>query len=215
MDTFLQDVRYTIGGLRRSPGFAGVVVLTLALGIGANTAIFSVANAVLLRPLHAPDPARIVQLMSSYPSGVYPTVSLPTANAWLQQTTSVLEDVSAQRLDFVNLTGPPHPEQIAAARVTATFFDLFGAAVETGRTFSREEDRPGAERVVVLSHHLWLRRFGGESATVGKTIVVGTQSYQVIGILRADFEPEVFDQTPDVWIAFQIDPDTRDTGGEF
>jgi putative ABC transport system permease protein len=215
MDTFLQDLRYAVRSLRRSPGFAAIVVLTLALGIGANTAIFSVANAVMLRPLHAPEPDRIVQFMSSGPSGAYPTVNLPTANAWLQQTNSVLEDVSAQRLDFVNLTGTPHPEQIAAARVSATFFHLFGATVEAGRTFTRDEDRPGGERVVVLSHRLWLRRFGGDAAILGHTIVLGTQPYQIVGILRTDFEPEVFDQTPDVWIAFQIDPDTRDTGGEF
>jgi len=152
METFLQDLRHAVRSLRRSPGFGVVVVLTLALGIGANTAIFSVANAVMLRPLRAPEPDRIVQFMSSGPSGAYPTVNLPTASAWLQQTTSVLEDVSAHRLDFINLTGGPHPEQIAAARVTAAFFRLFGATVRTGRTFTREEDRPGAERVVVLSH---------------------------------------------------------------
>jgi predicted permease len=215
MDTVVQDLHYAVRSLRRSPGFAVVVVLTLALGIGANTAIFSVANAVMLRPLHAPEPDRIVQFMSNGPSGAYPTVTLPTANAWLQQTTSVLEDVSAQRLDFVNLTGGAHPEQIAAARVTAAFFRLFGAAVETGRTFTRVEDRPGGERVVVLSHRLWLRRFGGDAAIVGKRVVLGTQPYQIVGILRADFEPEVFDQPPDVWIPFQIDPDTRDIGGEF
>ena len=215
METFLQDLRHAVRSLRRSPGFGVVVVLTLALGIGANTAIFSVANAVMLRPLHAPEPDRIVQFMSSGPSGAYPTVNLPTASAWLQQTTSVLEDVSAHRLDFINLTGGPHPEQIAAARVTAAFFRLFGATVRTGRTFTREDDRPGAERVVVLSHRLWQRRFGGDAAIVGNTLVLGTQSYQIIGVLSADFEPDVFDQTPDVWIAFQIDPDTRDTGGEF
>src|SRR5712691_7015909 len=105
MDTFLQDLRHAVRSLRRSSGFGVVVVLTLALGIGANTAIFSVANAVMLRPLHAPEPDRIVQFMSSGPSGAYPTVNLPTASAWLQQTTSVLEDVSAHRLDFINLTG--------------------------------------------------------------------------------------------------------------
>ena len=150
LETLFQDLRLAIRMFLRSPGFTATVVLVLALGIGTNTAIFSVVNAVLLKPLNYPDPDRIVQFMLSTPGGPAVGGSAAELNIWRQQT-SVFEDVSAYRLGTINLTGESDPEQLTLSQASATGFHLFGAPVVQGRTFTAEEDRPGGARVVVLS----------------------------------------------------------------
>jgi predicted permease len=192
--------------LRRSSGFAIAAVATLALGIGANTAIFSLINATLLEPLPYPAADRIVQLWLTTPSGDGLTLSIPEVNALAQQT-SVFENVAAY--DFggpgVNITGVGEPEQVKAIHVSASYFGLFGARVDSGRTFTSEEDRPNGGRVVVLSYSLWLRRFNGDRSVVGKTISLGNEPYLVAGVLATDFRP---DPPAQIWLPLQADPNS-------
>lgn len=209
------DVSYTIRNMRQQPGFTAVAVATLTLGLGANTAIFSVVNAVLLRPLNIANEDRIVRFVGGPAGGtLFPTASLPIAKLWLQQG-GVFHDVSAHRLDLLNLTGRAVPEQIPVARVTSGFFRLFGTPLIAGRTFSADEDRPGGQRVAVLSYGLWVRQFGATPNILGTVVSLGSEPYTIIGVLGPGFDTEQFSQVPDVWVPFQLDPNSRDVGGEF
>jgi putative ABC transport system permease protein len=211
LETIWQDVRFSIRTLRKSSGFTLTAVAVVTLGIGANVAIFSVVNTVILRPLKAPDADRIVQVEPTYQGVRGSSTGLPEFNLWKQQT-SIFQDTSAYRLDRMNLTGGPSPELIPVARVTLDFFHLFGAPVLHGRTFTADEDRPHGENVAVISYGFWTRRFGGDSQALGKTITLGSERYVVIGILGPNFDTEQFDLIPDVWLPFQIEPDTSDHG---
>jgi putative ABC transport system permease protein len=213
LETIFQDLRLAIRMFLKSPGFTATAVLALALGIGANTAIFSVVNAVLLKPLNYPDPDRIVQFMLSTPGGPAVGGSAAELNIWRQQT-GVFDDVSAYRLGTIDLTGESDPEQLTVSQASATGFRLFGAPVVQGRTFTAEEDRPGGARVVVLSNALWQRRFAGDTHAVGKTISLGGEPYTVIGILGPGFDFDS-DPPPDVFIPFQIDPNSDDQAHYF
>src|SRR5262249_31075717 len=154
--------RQSLRMLAKNPGFTAAAVSALALGIGANTAIFSVINTVLLRPLPFPDPDRIVAVRWGGPQGNSTGASVPKYNAWRRQT-QVLEDVAAYDANGpgLNLTGTGRPEQLKGIHVSYEFFHLFGAVPAAGRTFTAEEDRPGAANVAVLSGGFWQRRFGG------------------------------------------------------
>ena len=150
MDTLLQDLRYAVRTLRRAPAFTLAAVATLALGIGANSAIFSVVNTVLLKPAPYPDPDRIVILGYTFDGKWVPWVSPAKFNLWREHTRT-LENLSAVRFDRVNVPEGADTEQIPAAHVSAEFFRLFGAPVAKGRTFTMAEDRPDGDPVVVLS----------------------------------------------------------------
>ena len=213
MQTLLQDLRYALRMLRKNPGFTAVAVLTLALGIGANTAIFTVVNAVLLKPLPYPDPDRIVQLMLSSPAwdpGRNANVtSIPKFMVWHEQT-QIFKDIAAyDDCGGVNLTGGDRPEQLKVLHVSADYFRLFGAPVEIGRTFSAEEDQPNGPRLVVVSNGLWHRRFGGDRSLVGEAILLGGESYLVIGVLGASFTS---DPPAEVWLPLQLDPYSTQAG---
>jgi putative ABC transport system permease protein len=199
------DLKLAFRMLRRSPGFTATAVSALALGIGANTAIFSVVDAVLLKPLPYPDPDRMVQLMLRPGSGV--TASVPIYNA-LRGLDRVLEDVAAY--DFggpgLNLSGGDRPEQVRGVHVSREFFRLFGARMAHGRAFTAAEDLPRGPRVAVMSYGLWQRRYAADPEMVGKTIRLGGEPYTVIGILAADFAPD--DPRADLWLPFQADPDS-------
>ncbi len=173
MQTLLQDLRYALRTLRKSPGFTAVAVLTLALGIGANTAIFTVVNAVLLRPLGYPEPDRIVQFIIPDPrfQNIREGCSIPMFMVWREQT-QAFQDVAAYNFKGggVNLTGSDRPEQLKALHISADYFRLFGAPIAVGRTFSPEEDRPGGPGLVVISNGLWHRRFGGIPAWWGRPL---------------------------------------------
>ena len=214
MPTFWQDLRYALRMLAKNPGFAIAAVLTLALGIGANTAVFSVVNTVLLKPLPYPDPDRIVMFLLTSPQGSGPGASATKFNVWREKT-SVFQDVSAYRFGVVNLTGGSYPEQIHSGQVTADFFRLFGAPVTRGRTFTAEQDSPRAGRVAVISDGLWKRHFGADPQILGKNISLSGEPYEVIGIIGASFDSEKFDPVPDVWIPFQIDPNSTDQAHYF
>jgi len=214
LDVLHQDLTYAFRSLRRQPAFTAVAVLTLALGIGANAAIFSVIDAVLVRPLKTPDADRLVRLVDRVRGGASSTASIRHLKVWAVQD-SVLEDVSAHRLELVNLTGSSPPEQIPAGRVSMSFFHLFRAPIARGRTFTPEEDRPNGARAVLLSHEFWTRRFGGDETVVGRTLTLGGAPHLVIGIVAAGFDTEQFDERPDVWLPFQLDLERRDFGDLF
>jgi putative ABC transport system permease protein len=215
LETLLQDVLLTFRNLRREPAFAAIVIATLAIGIGANTAIFTLVNAILLTPLKVADGDRVVRFVGGPAGGVLnASTSLPIARLWLQQA-GAFEEVSAHRLDLLNLTGATNPEQIPVARVTHAFFRVFRAPVLIGRTFSEEEDRPGAERVVVISHAFWVRRFASRPDIAGTSISLGSEPHVVIGVLGPDFDSEQFTDPPAAWVPLRLDPASRDVGGEF
>lgn len=217
MANFVQDVRYAFRMLTSSPGFTVVAILTLALGIGANTAIFSVVNAVLLKPLPYPDPDGLMVFMTTAPQGENNGASPTKFNAWRNQS-SVFQDVSAYRFNVVNLTEGDNPEQISAGHVSADFFRLFGAPVVAGRTFAADEDRPNGGRVVVLSEGFWRRRFGGERTVLGRSVSINGDPHVVLGILGRFDTQAIQSQAagpPEVWLPFQIDPNSTMQGNFF
>src|SRR5258708_5169723 len=208
-----QDVAYALRTLRRQPGFALVAILTLTLGISANTAIFSVVNTVVLRPLKAPDEASLVRFITT--TGASTSIAgAQSFDVWRQQS-AVFVDVSAHRLEYVNLTEGSEPEQIPVARVTAEFFRLFRAPILTGRTFTASEDRAGGPLVAVLSYALWSRRFQNDPAVLGGRVSLGNVPYLVVGILSPEFDTAHFDPKPDVWVPFQLDARRVDAGNLF
>jgi len=213
METFWMDLKHAIRMLRQSPGFTATAISALALGIGANTAIFSVVNTVLLKPLAFPEPDRIVALMNASPQGSGPAASVPKYNTWRRQT-QVLEDVSAYDTGGpgLNLGGGDHPEQLKGIHVSHEFFHLFGAQTAIGRTFTADEDRPRGGNVIVLSNGLWQRRFGSDSGMLGKALTLGGESYTVIGVLASGF---TFDPSPDLYLPFQADPNSTNQGHYF
>jgi putative ABC transport system permease protein len=214
MNDLLADLRFTIRTLMKAPAFTLAAVAALTLGIGANTAIFSVVNAVLLKPVNAPESDRIVMFMNTSPQGSGPGASPAKFMHWRRQA-DVVQDVSAYRSNIVNYTGGEVPEQLRAGQVSADFFRLFGVPTLHGRTFTDEEDRPNVGKTVVLSHGLWVRRFGGDTAILGKAIALGGEPFTVIGVLAPSFEVEIFDGIPELFIPFQFDPNTGDQGHYF
>ncbi len=184
----------------------------MALGIGANTAIFSVINAVLLKPLSFPEPDRMVNLLSNSKQGANRYGSPTKYNAWRAQT-DVLQDVSAYKFGAINVTGGETPEQVPAAQVSEGFFRLFGSSLVRGRGFTVEEDRPNGPKVVVISDGLW-RRLGAPPDILGKTISLNGESRPIVGILGPNLDKSI-DQAPDVVEPFQIDPDSTNQGHYF
>ncbi len=198
MQTLLQDLRYAFRLLAKSPGFTAIAILTLALGIGANTAIFSVVNAVLLRPLAFRDPSRLVIVTEKSP---FPTISTSYENYvdWRDQSRS-FESMEATRGTGLSLTGAGEPELLLARMATAGLFPLLGVEAHIGRTFSPEEDRAGGAPVALLSYGLWQRRFGGSREIIGKPITLASRPYTVIGVLPAGFQ---ILQPADVFVPFK------------
>jgi predicted permease len=189
-------------------------VLALALGIGANTAIFSVVNSVLLKPAPFPDPDRLVMFQNTTPQGSFIGASPAKFFHWRAQS-AVVQDAAAFRTGVVNLTGGDVPEQLRSAQVTADYFRLFGAPIVRGPAFAREEDLPRGPQAVLISEGLWTRRFGGDPGLIGKTISLGGEPHAVVGIVGANFDFRDFGPAPDVWTAFQFDPNTVDQGHYF
>jgi putative ABC transport system permease protein len=206
MDTMLKDLKHAVRMLRQSPGFTLTAISALALGIGANTAIFSVVNTVVLKPLPYPQPDRIVQLMNATPDGNFGGASVPKYNIWRAQT-QVLQDVAAYDAGGpgINMSGGDRPEQIKGIHVSNEFFRLFGAQLTLGRTFTVAEDRPRGGNVVVLSNGLWQRRFGADPNIIGKGVTLGGEAYTIIGVLAPGFS---YDPPADIYLPFQADPNS-------
>ncbi|HEX8072782.1 MAG TPA: ABC transporter permease [Pyrinomonadaceae bacterium] len=195
MGTLWQDVRYAARALRKSPGFAAVAVLTLALGIGANTAIFSVVNAVLLRPLPYPQPE---QLVSLYEDGDVQSrhVSYPNFLDWRKRNHS-FSAVSTTRGWYLTLTGDGPPESLVSWMVSAEYFDVLGVRPLLGRSFLPDEDKPGAERVTVISYAFWRTHFGGDPAVLGRRVTLDHEPFTVVGVMPREFRPP---EDPPLWV---------------
>jgi putative ABC transport system permease protein len=206
LETLWQDIRYGLRQLPRNPGFTTIAVLTLSLGIGLNTGVFSLVDTVLLKPLPYPAPERIV---------VFPDASPAKFNVWRRET-RIFQDISAFRFSQFSKRGAAFAEATSYGQVGADFFRLFGASLIIGRTFSESEDSPGGGYVVVLGYNWWRDRFNGDLHIVGKTIPLGGHPYDVIGVLGPNSSSPAFsagwreERPPDVWIPFQLDPDSRD-----
>lgn len=187
LETLWQDVRYGARTLRRSPGFAIVAVLTLALGIGANTAIFSVVNAVLLRPLPFRDPGKLCLVTESLPS--FPILGPSYQNyVDFRDQAKSFQGIAAVHIDFMNMTGRGEPQRLRTEMATASLFPLLGVNALRGHTFTTDEDRYGGPHVVLLSYGFWQSTFGGAPDILGKSVTLNDQAYTVTGILPPRFQ---------------------------
>jgi putative ABC transport system permease protein len=208
-----RDLKFVVRSLKKTPGFTVIAILVIAVGIGVNTAVFSVINTVLLKPLTYPNPQELVLLMNTSPRGSRGGANVPKFNIWRQQT-SIFSKVAAY--DFggsgLNLTGGDKPLQVQGMHVSQQYFAMMGAPVISGRTFTQAEDSPHGGHVVVLSYGLWKSRFGGNSQIVGSTIQVEGQPYLVVGVIGKSFVTEA---PTDLWLPFQFDLNTQDQAHYF
>ncbi len=186
MPTLVADLRYGLRMLRKNPGLAAVAIITLALGIGANTAIFSVINGVLLNPLPYPEPGRLVALYSKTAQFDRSSISYPNFLDWVRDNRS-FSALAAYRADDFNLTGMGEAERVAMEMVSASFFPLLGVKPVVGRTFTAHEDQVGAAPVVVISAGLWKRKFGSDPDVVGKSMTLNGVTYTIIGVIPPHF----------------------------
>lgn len=202
-DEMIQDLRYGVRMLLKHPGFTTIAVITLALGIGANTAIFSVVNAVLLRPLPYQEPERLIRLWESNPGRGLPEFSASALNFedWRKQQT-VCEQLAAYEFATFNLTGGGEPERVAALGVTANLFPTLGTPPALGRNFLPEEEQAGRHRVAILSDGLWRRRFGADPQLIGRQVQLSGENYTVVGVM-----PPRFQLTPgtELWTPLMLD----------
>ena len=208
MGTLLQDARYGLRMLWKNPGFTLVTVLTLALGIGANTAIFSLVSAVLLKPLNYREPERLVMVWESDVANGFAR-DTPAAGNYADWKTQnrVFEEMAVQELRSYDLTGEGEPERLTAFAVTANFFPLLGVSPAVGRDFLPDDDKPGAGKVAIISHALWQNRFGGEQGIIERDILLNGEKYRVIGVMPQNFQFEVPDVklwTPVAFTAEQL-----------
>ncbi|HEY9230592.1 MAG TPA: ABC transporter permease, partial [Blastocatellia bacterium] len=208
METLWHDLRFAFRTLLKKPGFTFVLVLALALGIGANTAIFSVVNAVLLRPLPYKQAERLVWIWGTNPRNdiEHETASAPDYHDWKAQGQS-FEEMGAFVNTRLTLTGSGEPERYNAAYVTDGFFEVLGVPAAIGRTFTPDEDKPNASRVILLSHGLWQRRFGSDPNLIGQAITINGNPFTVVGVMPADFkhpEPET-NSKAEMWAPLQVD----------
>lgn len=213
-----QDIRYAFRTLLKRPGFAAVAVLTLALGIGANSAIFSVVNAVLLRPLPYPEPDRLVKIVGTDTrEGTLGNLS-PADFADLDAAGTLFESMTAHGwVAFFTITGDGEPERISGSNVTFDFFQTLGVEPLLGRTFLPREDERGLPRVAVITHAFWERRFGTDPSTLGRVVNFNAIPTTVVGVLPPDYrhpEPNP-EREPDVYIPFRWDPAQMNRGGHF
>lgn len=203
MSELLQDLRYGYRTLRNSPGYTAVAIATLAIGIGANTAIFSFVDGVLLKPLPYADPDRIVRVLEKPPGGGRNGISTLNYLDWQKQNT-VFEYMAAQTGGSVTLTGINDPVQLRGSRVSPHYFDIFGIKPVLGRTFAPDEDQPGKNHVAVLSHALWESQFGSDPAVIGRKVMLDGESNTIVGVLP---EGSAFDRSySQIWRPLTFEP---------
>src|SRR6185295_11200527 len=198
METLLKDVRYGIRNLLKHPTFAATALITLAIGIGANSTIFSFVNGILLRPLPYPQSERLVVVNETALKQGVPamSISFPNFLDWRAQN-RVFEDISAfGNGSSFSLTGAGEPERLRGASVSQGTFELLRVAPVLGRTFTSEEDRPKQDTVVILGDSLWQRRFGSDPQVLGKTIILNSRQRTIVGVMPAGFK---FPENADLW----------------
>jgi predicted permease len=227
MDAFLKDLKHTGRMFLQAPGFTIAAIAALALGIAANTAIFSVVNTVLLKPFAYTDPERIVMFQNMLQQGGLGGTASPTEFSLWRQQTGAFQDVSAYAFTVANLTGAPFPQQVQATRVSADFFRLCGANALHGRTFTAEDDLPNAPKSVVLAYAFWQRRFAGDPQVIGRRMALSDEQYEIVGVVGSNFRDGQISETmlgngditinepPDVYIPFQLDPHSAEHGHYF
>ncbi|SPE35257.1 conserved membrane hypothetical protein [Candidatus Sulfopaludibacter sp. SbA3] len=227
MDAFLKDLHHAGRMFLRSPGFSVTAIAALALGIAANTAIFSVVNTVLLKPFAYPDADRIVMFQNTLRDGVRSGSAAPVEFNWWRQHSEAFQYISAYQFNVANWTGESVAEQIPIMEVTADFLRLCGAIPLHGRTFSTEDDLPNAPKTVVLAYPFWERHFGGDPEVLGIRITLRGEPYEVIGVLGPTLNNSQIaeqslgsgdiqiNQPPDVYLPFQLDPNSKVRGHYF
>jgi putative ABC transport system permease protein len=207
LESFVADIRLALRQLLKAPAFTVTAVAALALGIGASSAVFSVVNTVILRPLGYPEPDRLVLFHETGRIGTFPVTSIQEFHLWQQQA-NLFQEVAASSAGpvAINLTGD-HAKLVHGIDVTSSWFHLYGAPILLGRTFSREEENPNSGKTVVLSYRLWKNTFAGNPAILGESIPLGESSYTVIGVLSQGFES---DPATDLWLPLQVNPNSPD-----
>ncbi len=228
LETFSSDLRFALRMLAKSPVFTVIAVLTLALGIATNTAVFSLVNTVLLKQFAYSDPERIVMFQKTFRQRPLVGTASPTEFHWWRQQTKAFHDVSAYSLfDVANFTGEALPEQIQAMRVSADFFRLCGANALHGRTFTAEDDLLNAPKTVVLAYAFWQRRFAGDPRVIGRGMTLNGERHEIIGVAGSNLKNGQVSEMmlgtgeitilepPDVYIPFQLDPNSAEHGHYF
>jgi predicted permease len=215
MQNLLQDLKHAFRMFRESPGFTATVLAALTLGIGVNAAIFSVVNAVLLKPIPFAEPDTLVQLNNTQNGVAVSPIASPAKFMYWRAQTDVFEDIAAIRNYALNYTGGDTPEQLAASQVSEGFFRVYGAPIIRGRPFTADEDLPGGPKVAVISYEFWQRRLEGAADVIGKTLPLSGDSYTIVGVTGPEFDLRDFGGNPDLWVPFQLDPNTADHGNFF
>jgi putative ABC transport system permease protein len=220
MGSFVQDIRYAVRSLRKQPGLTGIAILCLALGIGANTAIFSVVRTVLLGSLPYREPSRIVRVYETFTaegkSGLLGSVSVPDFNDFIAQSRS-FEGIGAYNGTNMNLIDRDEPERLRVVEVTGNAFELLGAPPIAGRIFRRDEDQPGAPAAAVISEGLWRRRFGSRPEIINTVVHLDSTAFTVIGVMPASFDLPVSAIHTDAWTPFkaELHGDSKNRGSHF
>lgn len=212
LDDIWRDLRLGLRSLLRSPGFAAVAVLCLALGIGANAALFSVLNAVLLRPLPFAEPDRLVRIFEKLGERGQGSVSIPNFRDWVERNTG-FEQLAAYQVGSRNLQGTGDPERIRAVETTPNLFSLLGTRPLRGRVFKPEMDEPGKAQTAMVSEELWRTRLGGDPSAIGRTIRLDGTAYTVIGVMPRSFNFPVGGSSTDVWVLFEPSPEVASARG--
>ncbi|HEV3198049.1 MAG TPA: ABC transporter permease, partial [Bryobacteraceae bacterium] len=203
IDTTLQDIRYAWRSLKKSPGFTLFAVLTIALGLGANAAIFSLVDGVLIKSSGYPEPERIVKLWEKPPKRQRNGIAAANYLDWSRQNQS-FDAMAAETGGALSYSGGGEPRSLKTGFVSAPYFKVFGVQAALGRTFASDEDQPGSQKVVVLTHRIWMNLFGGDPGTVGRSILLNGEPYTVIGVLPGAGE---FDRRwNDIWVPLVFPP---------
>ncbi|HEU4871774.1 MAG TPA: ABC transporter permease [Pyrinomonadaceae bacterium] len=210
MENLLKELRQSVRSLLRHPSFTVVAVITLMLAIGVNTTIFSIVNAVLLKALPFQEPQQLVSVQKVAEQGGLPGIAAHQYLAWKDRSSN-FDDIAAFNDNNFNLTGIGEPERISCAQVTASFFTTLKVQPVRGRFFLPEEDRPGANKVAIVSERFWQRRFGRDEAILQKTLTLDNKLYSIVGVMPSSFR---FPGEFDIWLPFALDP-VRETKGEF
>lgn len=215
METLLQDLHYSIRSLRKSPGFTAVAVLALALAIGANTAVFSVVNGVLLKPLPYPDAERVAYVGFEWGSGGIASASTAFQFAYIRENARVFDGVTTYRSISAPLGDEPGSGWVDGIRVSEDFFDVVGAHPVIGRSFTPAESQPGGPGAVVLGNDVWQTRFGADPAVVGRTIRLGGEVRTVVGVLPPDFRFVGWEDQSEILVPLQLEADPADLGQNY